>query len=74
MQQSSSAEEPTKKRYIGADELISEDEQDSKIYTDGINNKLTIIQYHFVDPTFTPVEELKLKDMLNFMSNKKTRQ
>ena len=45
-----------------------------KIYTDGINNKLTIIRYHFVVPTFTPVEKLKLKDMLNFLSNKKTEQ
>ena len=45
-----------------------------KIYTDGINNKLTLIRYQFVDPTFTPVEKLKLKDLLNFLSNKKTGQ
>ena len=29
---------------------------------------------HFVDPTFTPSEKLKLKYMLNFLSNKKTGQ
>ena len=45
-----------------------------EIYTDGINNKLTIIRYHFVDPTLTPVEKLKLKYILNFLSNKNTGQ
>ena len=45
-----------------------------KIYTDGINKKLTIIWNRFIDPTFTPVEKLKLKDMLNILWNKKTGQ
>ena len=45
-----------------------------KIYIDGMNNKLTIIQYHIVDPTLTPTEKLKLKDMLNLLSNNTTGQ
>ena len=32
--------------------------------------KLTITRYHFVDPTITPLEKLKIQDYLNFLSNK----
>ena len=36
--------------------------------------KLTITRYHFVNPKITPLEQLKIQDYLNFLSNKNKEQ